>query len=141
MTLGLAVSESAHFECDDKILCRLARVLDALSASACSTSRSEKYSFCTGSQFRAASLYHAIKPSGSEHRFTGQVAGLRCEVRPFQVRHCNQYCSIYETLFTKHAVCWRTWVRMSTFACVEAHHFSSVVVKVVVYSVYSESLF
>ena len=95
MVLGLAVSEGAHFECDGNILHGLACLFDVLAASAGCTSHSEQYSFFSGSQFRAASLYHAIKPTGSEHRFTGDVAGLCCELRPFQVCACCRPVLVY----------------------------------------------
>lgn len=85
--LGLAVSESAHFECDSKILYGLFCLLAALPEKAASASMpsNEKHSFFRAGQFRAASLYHAIKPKGSEHSFTASIASLSCELRPFQV--------------------------------------------------------
>jgi hypothetical protein len=85
VVLGLVLTEGAHFEGDRKILYKLSCLLDVFPESATSLSNC-KQSLLDGSRFRAASLYHSIKPTGREQIFTGDVEGLRCELRPFQVR-------------------------------------------------------
>lgn len=47
------------------------------------TRQSELFS---GAQFNASALYHAIKPRGDEAMLQGEVDGLVCTLRPFQVR-------------------------------------------------------
>lgn len=85
--LGLVISESAHYECDGVILHKLYRLLHALPTMAKNGGppAPAKSAFFSGSQFRAVSLYNAIKPNGDEQALAGNVAGLQCELRPFQV--------------------------------------------------------
>lgn len=47
---------------------------------------SQDYGLFAGSQFNASALYHAIKPTGDEPMLQGEIDGLACSLRPFQVR-------------------------------------------------------
>lgn len=47
---------------------------------------SQDYGLFAGSQFNASALYHAIKPHGDEPMLQGEIDGLTCSLRPFQVR-------------------------------------------------------
>lgn len=49
-----------------------------------------------GSQFNASALYGAIKPHGTEPMMQGEVDGLVCTLRPFQVRRGLSEMDVYQ---------------------------------------------
>jgi hypothetical protein len=84
--LGIAVGQAAFYEPPGGTLTELSMFLGVVARHPDEDDRADSVLLFDGAQFNAAALYHAIKPDGSESSVADDFEGLKCGLRPFQVR-------------------------------------------------------